>query len=80
MAHLTYAIDEGDGFAKITGEIGTGKTTLCRAFIENLDKSVEVAYIFNPKLNSIQLLKTINAELSICLKSQLFSMVFRNIV
>ena len=65
MAHLTYALNEGDGFAKITGEIGTGKTTLCRAFLENLDESAEVAYIFNPKLNSLQLLKTINAEFGI---------------
>lgn len=65
MAHLTYAISQGDGFVEITGEVGTGKTTLCRVFLENLDKSTEAAYIFNPKLDSTQLLKSINDEFGI---------------
>ena len=65
MAHLTYAISQGDGFVEITGEVGTGKTTLCRAFLENLDQNTEAAYIFNPKLDSIQLLKAINDEFGI---------------
>lgn len=65
MAHLTYAISQGDGFVEITGEVGTGKTTLCRAFLENLDRDMEAAYIFNPKLDSIQLLKAINDEFGI---------------
>lgn len=65
MAHLTYAISQGDGFVEITGEVGTGKTTLCRAFLENLDDDTEVAYIFNPKLDSIQLLQSINSEFGI---------------
>ena len=62
LAHLTYALSRGDGFVKITGDVGTGKTTLCRTFIENLREDTEVGYIFNPKLNSVQLLKTINGE------------------
>ena len=37
LAHLAYATTEGDGFVLITGEVGTGKTTLCRVFIEKLD-------------------------------------------
>ena len=37
LAHLNYALSQGDGFVEITGEVGTGKTTLCRAFLENLD-------------------------------------------
>ncbi|MBW1699098.1 MAG: AAA family ATPase [Deltaproteobacteria bacterium] len=65
MAHLTYAVIQGDGFVEITGEVGTGKTTLCRAFLENLNDNAEAAYIFNPKLNSIQLLKAINDEFGI---------------
>jgi general secretion pathway protein A len=65
LAHLTYAVIQGDGFVEITGEVGTGKTTLCRAFLENLDNSAEAAYIFNPNLNSIQLLKAINDEFGI---------------
>lgn len=65
MAHLIYAISQGDGFVEITGEVGTGKTTLCRALLENLDKFTEGAYIFNPKLDSLQLLKAINDEFGI---------------
>ena len=65
LAHLSYAIYHGDGFVEILGEVGTGKTTLCRVFLENLDKSIEAAYIFNPKLDALQLLKVINDEFGI---------------
>ncbi len=65
LAHLTYATSQGDGFVEITGEVGTGKTTLCRVFLENLDKDIEAAFIFNSKLDSTQLLKAINKELGI---------------
>ncbi|MGD2271022.1 MAG: AAA family ATPase, partial [Desulfobacterales bacterium] len=62
LAHLNYAISQGDGFVAITGEVGTGKTTLCRVFLESLDESMESAYIFNPKLSPKQLLMAINEE------------------
>jgi general secretion pathway protein A len=62
LAHLTYGGYEGDGFVEITGEVGTGKTTLCRVFLENLDVDTVAAYIFNPKLDALQLLKAINDE------------------
>jgi general secretion pathway protein A len=65
LAHLNYAIDQGDGFVEITGEVGTGKTTLCRAFLENLDDATVAAYIFNPKLGPKQLIRTINDEFGI---------------
>lgn len=65
IAHLNYALSHGDGFVEITGEVGTGKTTLCRAFLDDLDKDSEVAYIFNPQLNQLELLKTINDEFGI---------------
>ncbi len=65
LGHLNYAVRQGDGFVIITGEVGTGKTTICRMFLDRLDESSEVAYIFNPKLDSIQLLKTINDEFGI---------------
>lgn len=65
MAHLTYAISQGDGFVEITGEVGTGKTMLCRVFLENLDDQTEAAYIFNPKLGPKQLLKAINDEFGV---------------
>ena len=65
MAHLKYAIAEGEGFVEITGEVGTGKTTLCRVFLDNLDDRTEVAYIFNPRLGPTQLLKAIADELGV---------------
>ncbi|MFC1856643.1 AAA family ATPase [Thermodesulfobacteriota bacterium] len=65
MAHLVYAIAQGEGFVEITGEVGTGKTTLCRAFLEKLDEKTEAAYIFNPKMDSLQLVKSINDEFGI---------------
>ena len=65
LAHLSYALAEGDGFVEITGEVGTGKTTLCRAFLENLDSNTIAAYIFNPMLGPKQLIRTINDELGI---------------
>lgn len=68
LAHLIYAVKEGDGLFMITGEAGTGKTTLCRSFIEKLDKNVEVAYIFTPGLNAIELFKTVCSEFGISVK------------
>ena len=65
LAYLNYAISQGDGFVEITGEVGTGKTTLCRAFLESLDDSTVAAYIFNPKLNPKQLIRSINDEFGI---------------
>lgn len=65
LAHLNYAVAHGEGFVEITGEVGTGKTTLCRMFLENLGEDTEAAYIFNPKLDALQLLKTINDEFGI---------------
>jgi general secretion pathway protein A len=58
-------LTHGDGFVEITGEVGTGKTTLCRAFLENLDEKTVSAYIFNPKLDAIQLIRAINDEFCI---------------
>ena len=69
MAHLNYAISQGDGFVEITGEVGTGKTTLCRTFLESLNGSVEAAYIFNPKMGPKQLLRTIIEEFGINTRS-----------
>ncbi|MGE0086677.1 MAG: ExeA family protein [Desulfococcaceae bacterium] len=65
LAHLTYAVSQGDGFVEITGEVGTGKTTLCRVFLGNLGESVEAAYIFNPMLDAVQLLRAVNDEFGI---------------
>ncbi len=65
LAHLRYAASQGDGFVAITGEVGTGKTTLCRAFLDTLGPEAEVAYIFNPRLTPVQLLKSVNEELGL---------------
>ena len=65
LAHLSYAVSQGDGFVVITGEVGTGKTTLCRIFLEHLEEGIESAYIFNPRLDSVQLLTTICNEFGI---------------
>ena len=65
LAHLNYALSEGDGFVEITGEVGTGKTTLCRTFLENLGSDTIAAYIFNPRLGPKELIRTINDELGI---------------
>ena len=68
LAHLTYAMDQGEGFVVITGEVGTGKTTLCRKFLEGLNDQSESAYIFNPRLKSEQLLGAICHEFGIATK------------
>ncbi len=65
LAHLKYAVEHGDGFVEITGEVGTGKTTLCRVFLDRLSDDTEAAYIFNPRLDEVQLLKSINDELHV---------------
>lgn len=65
LAHLTYAVDQGDGFVVIVGEVGTGKTTLCRNFLEQLENETESAYIFNPRLDSTQLMSSICNEFGI---------------
>lgn len=65
LAHLKFTLAEGEGFLMITGEVGTGKSTLCRTFFQELDPSVACAYIFNPKLDALQLLKSINTEFGI---------------
>lgn len=65
LAHFKYAISAGDGFAVVTGEVGTGKTTLCRYYLNHIDDKVESAYVFNPTLNPRQLLLTILEEFGI---------------
>ncbi len=65
LAHLKYTLRHGDGFVEIIGEVGTGKTTLCRVFLDRLQDDTVAAYIFNPRLDEVQLLKAINDELGI---------------
>jgi general secretion pathway protein A len=65
LAHLLYGLRGGGGFVLLTGEIGAGKTTVCRCFLEQIPKRCNVAYIFNPKLTVIELLKTVCEEFRI---------------
>ncbi|MGA0612719.1 AAA family ATPase [Caldimonas sp. KR1-144] len=62
LAHLLYGLGSGGGFVLLTGEIGAGKTTVCRCFLEQIPKRCNVAYIFNPKLTVEELLRTICDE------------------
>jgi general secretion pathway protein A len=61
LAHLKLGLTES-GFVCITGDVGTGKTTLLRHFLANLGPDVSAAYVFNPALSALELLQTINAE------------------
>lgn len=65
LDHLLYGINERKGFIAITGGIGTGKTTLCRALLSHLDASTKSALILNSFISDIELLKTINQEFGI---------------
>lgn len=65
LAHLLYGIRGGGGFVLLSGEIGAGKTTICRCFLEQIPENCRVAYIFNPKLTVSDLLKTICHEFQI---------------
>lgn len=65
LAHLLYGIEQGEGFIAVTGEVGTGKTTLCRTLLRRLGPEVEVAFLFNPKLSAHELLEAILIELGL---------------
>jgi general secretion pathway protein A len=65
LAHLLYGVGSGGGFVLLTGEIGAGKTTVCRCFLEQIPANCNVAYIFNPKLTVPELLQSICDEFQI---------------
>jgi general secretion pathway protein A len=74
LAHLLYGVGghgtspsrgAGGGFVLLTGDIGAGKTTICRCFLEQVPAQCQVAYIFNPKLTVIELLQTVCEEFHI---------------
>ncbi len=66
--HLLYGIRENKGFVQLTGEVGCGKTTLCRALFENLGDDYNTALIMNPLLNAEQLVKAIAREFGVDVK------------
>ena len=65
LAHLLYGLKGGGGFVLLSGEIGAGKTTVCRCFLEQVPAHCNVAYIFNPKLSVPELLKTVCDEFGV---------------
>ncbi len=67
LAHLLYGLSAGGGFVLLTGEIGAGKTTVCRGFLEQVPATCTVAYIFNPKLTVPELLRTVCDEFGVML-------------
>ncbi|HEY0505865.1 MAG TPA: AAA family ATPase [Lysobacter sp.] len=67
LAHLLFAIGQGGsgGFVQLTGEVGTGKTTLCRLLLEQVPPNTQVALVLNPRLTPVELLETICEELHV---------------
>lgn len=65
LAHLLYGLGGGGGFVLLTGEIGAGKTTVFRCFLEQVPARCAVAYVFNPKLTALELLQTVCVEFGI---------------
>jgi general secretion pathway protein A len=70
FSHLLYGIRERKGFLEITGEIGAGKTTLCRALLSQLDRKTKTAFIFNSTLPELQLLQAILEDYGIIVKGR----------
>ncbi|MDI1245775.1 MAG: AAA family ATPase, partial [Rhodoferax sp.] len=76
LAHLLYGVSgggqatggTGGGFVLLTGDIGAGKTTICRCFLAQIPPNCHVAYIFNPKLSVLELLQSICEEFHITLR------------
>jgi general secretion pathway protein A len=70
LAHLLYGVQGGGGFVLLTGEIGTGKTTVCRSFLDQVPAHVNLAYIFNPKLTVPELLETVCHEFGVTVRQK----------
>ncbi len=68
--HLIYGIRERKGFVQLTGEVGAGKTTLCRALLEQLDGKFSTALILNPVLNADELMRAIATEFGLDVKGR----------
>ncbi|MHC4221721.1 MAG: ExeA family protein, partial [Planctomycetota bacterium] len=65
LAHLLYGIRSDSGFVMLTGEVGAGKTTVCRCLLEQLPEDTDVAFILNPKVSVTEMLSSICDELGI---------------
>lgn len=72
LAHLLFGVDKGGGggFVQLTGEVGTGKTTLSRLLLEQLPEDTRIALVLNPRQNAVELLETICEELHIDIQTK----------
>jgi general secretion pathway protein A len=73
LAHLVYGVTESGGFIQLTGEVGTGKTTLVRTLLGQIPAEVDIALILNPQLTAVEFLMTICEELRVGLPKQRYS-------
>jgi general secretion pathway protein A len=73
LAHLVYGVTESGGFIQLTGEVGTGKTTLVRTLLGQIPAEVDIALILNPELTAIEFLTAICEELGIELPKDKYS-------
>ena len=65
LAHLLYGMSDRGGFLLLTGEVGTGKTTLCRSLLEQVPEGVEIALVLNPKQTALELVASVCDELKV---------------
>ena len=65
LAHLVYGLNSEGGCILLTGEVGTGKTTICRCLLEQIPEQAKVALLLNPKVTAVELLETICDEFNI---------------
>ena len=70
LAHLLYGAGQGGGFVLLTGEVGTGKTTVCRAFLEQVPDDVDVALVLNPAMTAVELMRAICHEFGVDVQEQ----------
>lgn len=85
MAHLSYGLSQGGCFIVLTGEVGTGKTTLCRNLLNDLPDDVDVALILNANINEQELLQTVCDELNVPYQEnysqkQLLDQIYRHLL
>ena len=65
LAHLLYGLGESGGFVQLTGEVGTGKTTICRCLLEQVPDNVDIAMVLNPKVTATELIASVCDELGV---------------
>lgn len=70
LSHLLYGVTQRKGIIVVTGEIGTGKTTLCRFFLDQLGKNIKTAFMLNPYFSELQLLEAITKDFGINVRNK----------